>query len=455
MTAPLHTQALPYIADGAAALRALGGEPWSMWLDPGHGGCGGGRYAILVARPVATLVAAGGVTTIRRGGRVERREGDPLAHLAGVLEALGPHPQHPGLPFTGGAVGYFAYDLGRRLMGVPGPVPAMPEMAVGVYDSALVTDHACGETVAVGRRLDPGWLAAVQRRLDSEAAPAPLHAVGPVHQAPDDGGYAAAFERVQRYIHAGDCYQVNLARRFSVAYRGDPQAAYLALRGASPAPFGAWLRLPGADVLSLSPERFLRLEGGGRVVTEPIKGTRPRHGDAATDEAAREALLASPKDRAENVMIVDLLRNDLGKGCATGSVRVPSLCRAERFARVHHLVSTVTGRLAPGRGATDLLRDCLPGGSITGAPKRRAMEIIAELEPGARGVYCGAIGYLGLDGRMDTNIAIRTAVCAGGTMAYWAGGGVVADSTCEAELAETRDKAAAFLELAAGGWGGR
>jgi len=451
VTASLHTRSLPYIADGAAALRALGGEPWSMWLDSGHDGCGGGRYAVLVARPVATLVTAGGVTTIRRGGRTERRQGDPLAHLAAVLEALGPHPLHPELPFTGGAVGYFAYDLGRRLMGVPGPEPAVPEMAVGVYDSALVTDHYAGETVAVGRRLDPEWLAAVERRLDGDAAPEPLHAVGAMQRAPDEAGYAAAFQRVQGYLHAGDCYQVNLARRFSVGYRGDPQAAYLALRGASPAPFGAWLRLPGCDVLSLSPERFLRLEGDGRVVTEPIKGTRPRQADAVADAAAREALLASRKDRAENVMIVDLLRNDLGKGCVTGSVGVPSLCRAERFARVHHLVSTVTGQLPPGRGATDLLRDCLPGGSITGAPKRRAMEIIAELEPGARGVYCGAIGYLGLDGRMDTNIAIRTAVCAGGTMTYWAGGGVVADSTCGAELAETRDKAAAFLDLAAGG----
>ncbi|MCC3750776.1 MAG: aminodeoxychorismate synthase component I [Halorhodospira halophila] len=432
-------------------MRALGGEAWSAWLDSGHGGCAGARYDILVARPTVTLVAAGGQTTIRRGGRVERRGGDPLAHLAAELDALGPLPVDGRWPFTGGAVGYFGYDLGRRLMGVGGPDPGMPEMAVGIYEQAVITDHHHGCSMAVGRRLDEDWLADMARRREAGGSVQPWSTAGALRREPEADGYAAAFRRVQAYLHAGDCYQVNLARRFSVPYRGDPRAAYLALRAASSAPFAAWLRFPGGDVLSLSPERFLHLDGDGGVTTEPIKGTRPRAADPAEDAAARRDLLGSAKDRAENVMIVDLLRNDLGKGCAVGSVRVPSLCRAERFASVHHLVSTVTGRLAPGRCATDLLRDCLPGGSITGAPKRRAMEIIAELEPGPRGVYCGAIGYLGLDGRMDTSIAIRTATCRGGTMTYWAGGGVVADSTAEAELQETEDKAAGFLSLAEGG----
>nr|WP_144446202.1 aminodeoxychorismate synthase component I [Halorhodospira halophila] len=432
-------------------MRVLGGEPWSAWLDSGHGGCAGARYDILVARPTVTLIAAGGQTTIRRGERVERRHGDPLAHLAAELDALGPLPVDPRWPFTGGAVGYFGYDLGRRLMGVPGADPALPEMAVGIYEHAVITDHRHECSTAVGRRLDEAWLADVACRRETGARPQPWSTAGPVLREPDADGYAAAFRRVQGYLHAGDCYQVNLARRFSVPCCGDPQAAYLALRAASSAPFAAWLRFPGGDVLSLSPERFLHIDGDGRVTTEPIKGTRPRFTDPAEDEAARRDLLGSAKDRAENVMIVDLLRNDLGKGCEVGSVRVPSLCRAERFASVHHLVSTVTGRLAPGRRATDLLRDCLPGGSITGAPKRRAMEIITELEPGPRGVYCGAIGYLGLDGRMDTSIAIRTATCSDGSMTYWAGGGVVADSTAAAELQETEDKAAGFLSLAEGG----
>ncbi|MBK1726688.1 aminodeoxychorismate synthase component I [Halorhodospira neutriphila] len=453
MTAPLQTASLPYIGDGAAALRALAGEPWSAWLDSGRGGEGAGRYDILVARPAVTLTAAGGVTTIRRPGGTVRRRGDPLCHLAEALAERGGVTGGEAVPFVGGAVGYFGYDLGRRLLGVAGRPPAVPEMAVGLYDTAVVVDHHRRCSTAVGPRLDQEWLAALERRLAGEAAPGAFRVTGGVTEEPAAAGYAAAFERVQAYLRSGDCYQVNLARRFSAPYAGDPQGAYLALRAASPAPFSAWLRLPGLDVLSLSPERFLRLDGAGRVTTEPIKGSRPRGADPAQDERHRRALLASAKDRAENVMIVDLLRNDLGKGCATGTVAVPSLCRAERFATVHHLTSTVTGRLRPGRGATDLLRDCLPGGSITGAPKRRAVEIIEALEPGPRGVYCGAIGYLGLDGRMDTSVAIRTAVCAEGRMTYWAGGGVVADSTCEAERQETLDKAVAFLGLAQGAGG--
>ncbi|MDZ7810944.1 MAG: aminodeoxychorismate synthase component I [Arhodomonas sp.] len=262
----------------------------------------------------------------------------------------------------------------------------------------------------------------------------------------DERAYAAAFRRVMDYLHAGDCYQINLARRFSAALEGDPIGLWLALRAASPGGYGACLDFPGMAVLSVLPERFL-WQRAGEVSTRPIKGTRPRGHDAAADEAIAEELAAAPKDRAENLMIVDLLRNDLGRVCATGSVRVPRLFAVERFATVQHLVSEVSGRLAPGRDAVDLLTACLPGGSITGAPKRRAMEIIDELEPSARGVYCGAIGYLGDDGAMDTSIAIRTAVARGGRVEYRAGGGIVADSQESAELAETLDKAAAFLRL--------
>jgi len=199
-------------------------------------------------------------------------------------------------------------------------------------------------------------------------------------------------------------------------------------------------------VLSASPERFLQVQEG-EVVTRPIKGTCPRAADPQVDAALTEALRTSMKDRAENLMIVDLLRNDLGKSCATGSVMVPELFKVESFATVHHLVSTVMGRLAPGRDVLNLLAGCLPGGSITGAPKRRAMEIIEELEPHRREVYCGAIGYVGVDGRMDTNIAIRTLVHSHGEMRFWAGGGIVADSRLEEEFAETEHKAAGMRRL--------
>jgi para-aminobenzoate synthetase component 1 len=258
--------------------------------------------------------------------------------------------------------------------------------------------------------------------------------------------YREAFNQIQAYIHDGDCYQVNFAQRFRASATGDSWASYLALRRNNPAPFGAYLNLPQGRVLSCSPERFLRLRNR-KVETRPIKGTRPRGKGPDEDRQLREELSASAKDRAENLMIVDLLRNDLGKSCEPGSVTVPKMFEVESFATVHHLVSTVSGELAPGEDALSLLRGCFPGGSITGTPKLRAMEIIEELEPSRRGVYCGAIGYLGFDGDMDTNIVIRTLVQRNENVYFSAGGGIVADSKMQSEYQESFDKAAAIMEL--------
>jgi para-aminobenzoate synthetase component 1 len=248
-------------------------------------------------------------------------------------------------------------------------------------------------------------------------------------------------ERIQAHIRAGDVYQVNLTQQLSAPLAGTAWEFYLRLRRVNPAPFGAFLDGGAWAIVSASPERFLGVTPDGRVETRPIKGTRPRGATAAQDAALIAALRASEKDRAENVMIVDLLRNDLSRVCATGSVAVPELCAVESFATVHHLVSTVTGRLAPGRDAFDLLAAAFPGGSISGAPKIRAMEIIAGLEPVARGVYCGAIGYVSATGAMDTSVAIRTAVVRDGVVHFGVGGGVVADSDPAGEYAESLDKA--------------
>jgi para-aminobenzoate synthetase component 1 len=258
--------------------------------------------------------------------------------------------------------------------------------------------------------------------------------------------YAEAFGRVQEHIRRGDCYQVNLTQRFAARAQGDAWHAYLKLREINPAPFAAYLDLPDGKVVCSSPERFLKVTGG-HVETKPIKGTRPRSTDPARDRALAEELRTSAKDRAENVMIVDLLRNDLGKVCAAGTVRASKLFDVESFASVHQLVSTVEGRLAPGKHALDLLGACFPGGSITGAPKVAAMKIIEELEPHRRSIYCGAIGYVGYDGNMDLNIAIRTLVQKGDHVYTWAGGGVVADSNVDAEYQESLDKAAAMLAV--------
>jgi para-aminobenzoate synthetase component 1 len=314
-----------------------------------------------------------------------------------------------------------------------------------------VVDHQERRTrlVAVSSRCAREVLGALGGALAGRGKPragTPFRVLDAVRSNLTHERYLAALSRIEHYLREGDCYQVNFAQRFSAPAEGDPWHAYRVLRRLNGAPFGAYLQLPWCQVLCSSPERFLQVRGG-RVETRPIKGTCPRGKDPVEDLLLADMLRNSAKDRAENVMIVDLLRNDLGKVCATGSVHVPGLFEVESFARVHHLVSTVRGRLAEGRSAIDLLRACFPGGSITGAPKVRAMEIIEELEPHRRGVYCGAIGYVGFDGSMDTNIAIRTLVHSDGITRLWAGGGIVADSEPEAEYRETYHKAAPLLDL--------
>ena len=270
--------------------------------------------------------------------------------------------------------------------------------------------------------------------------------LGAINSNMDKAAYAEAFNRIKQYLKEGDCYQVNLTQRFVAECEGDPWTAYQLLRKLNAAPFSCYLNFPEVQILSSSPERFLKLTQGV-VETKPIKGTRPRKQDDAEDQAQIQSLEKSHKDKAENLMIVDLLRNDISKTCKKGSVKVPVIFEVESYATVHHLVSTVTGLLAEDQHALDLLKSCFPGGSITGAPKIRAMEIIEELEPNRRGVYCGAIGYIGFNGNMDSNIAIRTLVHSNNTIRFWAGGGIVNDSVVEDEYQESFDKAAALLDL--------
>ncbi|MGR9101313.1 MAG: aminodeoxychorismate synthase component I, partial [Gammaproteobacteria bacterium] len=358
-------------------------------------------------------------------------------------------------PFGGGAIGYFSYDLARRLEKLPviaRDSEHIPEMAVGIYDWAVVVDHLKKTTRLVMSQRSPQSGArrqALKRRfsrIDGAAGEGEFEVTGAVVSNMTEDYYAGAFRRIKNYLAEGDCYQVNLAQRFCCPCRGNPWVAYKRLRAMNAAPFGAYLNMPDVQILSSSPERFLKVTGG-LVETKPIKGTRRRGQGPEENFAQIEALAGSDKDKAENVMIVDLLRNDIGKSCKKGSIRVPKLFDIESFATVHHLVSTVQGELEDGQHALDLLRSCFPGGSITGAPKIRSMEIIEELEPDRRGVYCGSIGYIGFDGNMDSNIAIRTLVHSDGTARFWAGGGIVNDSNLQAEYQESYDKASAMLSL--------
>jgi len=425
-------------------------QPWAVFLDSGYPHSQQGRYDILAADPVCTLITHGDNTEIRQKGVLSQSQENPFDLLKRYLPA-GDQDESE-LPFTGGAIGYFGYDLARRLEKLPviaEDAEHIADMAIGIYEWAVVVDHHQQQSYLVGRDCDPQrWQALLGQfsRLPAKQTPSTFQVVGPITSNMNKAFYNQVFNRIKRYLKEGDCYQVNLSQRFAATCQGDPWVAYQALRKMNAAPFSCYLNLPEVQVLCSSPERFLKLTQGV-VETKPIKGTRPRKDDRIADQAQIAALQNSPKDRAENLMIVDLLRNDISKTCKRGSVSVPEIFAVETYATVHHLVSTIKGELGEGKQALDLLKSCFPGGSITGAPKIRAMEIIEELEPNRRGVYCGAIGYIGFNGNMDTNIAIRTLVHSQQSIRFWAGGGIVNDSQVDDEYQECFDKAAAMMAL--------
>lgn len=462
MSALVHK--LPYHHNSANLFERIAHEPWAMLLDSGQmldpstnkPGSQYGQYDILVANPIATIVTKGDDTTIVDGLTTQVSKEDPFKILNELLARY--QAKDLGVPFAGGAVGYFSYDLGRRIEQIEDKnIPEdIPEMMLGIYDWAVVVDHRKQQTTLISHGLSDqtklNWQAICDLFEPSyQQSENMFEATSGTHCNFTQKSYLEAFKQIKHYIQAGDCYQVNLAQRFSADVEGDSWIAYKKLRTISPAPFMAFMQLPHQEgdcfqVLSNSPERFIQVIGK-HVETRPIKGTRPRAKTAAQDLAYAQELQTSLKDQAENLMIVDLLRNDIGKSCETGSVKVEKLFQLQSFANVHHLVSIVTAKLKQNTTVIDVLKGCFPGGSITGAPKVRAMQIIEELEPNRRGVYCGAIGYIGFDGKMDTNIAIRTAVKCKGQLSYYAGGGIVADSDGTKEYLETLDKASTMIEL--------
>ncbi|GKW22644.1 aminodeoxychorismate synthase component 1 [Pectobacterium polonicum] len=424
-------------------------QPWAMLLHSGFADHPHNRFDIMVADPRITLCTRGNRTEITSDTVTKTLEGDPFILLQQQLDTLSlPIESHPDFPFQGGALGLFGYDLGRQIETLPVHAEQdidLPDMAVGLYDWALVADHHRKTLTLIVHH-------SLQARLDWLANP-PVNASKTDFKLTDAwqsnmsrSAYGEKFRKIQDYLLAGDCYQVNLAQRFSTAYEGDEWQAFLQLSAGNKAPFSAFLRLPENTVISVSPERFLWLENN-HIQTRPIKGTLPRLTDSDADKQQAARLANSEKDRAENLMIVDLLRNDIGRVAVPGSVRVPELFVVEPFPAVHHLVSTIEARLPEGCPATTLLRACFPGGSITGAPKIRAMQIIEELEPQRRNAYCGSVGYISQCGTMDTNITIRTLLTECGRIYCWAGGGIVADSQEQAEYQETFDKVGRILPL--------
>ena len=450
-------------ANPPAAVHAFGGEHELAWLDSADSGAGGSRFGFVGARPIALVEQfEDQAARLVAGGRTLERHANGW-HLWRAV-----HRRLPTLPpsrfgLAPGWVGYLGFESARQLERLPATRRddfGLPTMRLALYDRGVVLDHLHRRAFAMrapevphalglppdgtGAANDEDWIgrwneaASADREVSYDAEP---RLACDMPQAE----YEQMVRRALEYIAAGDIYQVNLAQRLRLSGIGDPLAAYAAIRSANKAPYGALLRWDDGAIASASPELFLQVRDGA-VLTSPIKGTRPRTGDPVLDEINRRQLLDSPKDAAELAMIVDLHRNDLGRVCAYGSIRVAEPRRLEAHPSVLHTVADVCGRLAPGRDAIDLLAACFPAGSVTGVPKIRAIQIIDELEPVTRGAFTGAIGALGLDGQITFSVAIRTVQIRGQTGMLHVGGGIVADSDPADEYAETLAKARGILD---------
>lgn len=475
MAPDLLMEPCSWLADPADVFAALAGERYSFFLDSGMVSSKLGRYSFLGCEPFLVLRSKGLFREVEREGCTERSQGDPFDLLRELLQefSLPPRPDLP--PFPGGAVGYLAYDLGRFIEVLPATVQddvPLPDLVLGFYDVVLIFDHLTHQAYLASTGFPAQGTARLRRarqrlqewqhRLSalshSPMPPLPHSSTPPLSHSPPTlssnftrQAYEQAILRAQEYIAAGDIYQVNLSQRLCADLTVPPWTLYQRLRALNPAPFAAYFNLGEAVVASASPERFLRYRAATRrMETRPIKGTRPRGATPEADAALAQELLQSEKDHAEHLMIVDLERNDLGRVAEIGSVRVSEYAILERFPTVFHLTSTVEGVLAPPYDRIDLLRATFPGGSITGAPKIRSMEIIDELEPTQRGIYTGSIGYFGCTGDLDLSIVIRTFVLYQGRAYFQVGGGVVADSSPAGEYQETLDKAQALWQALSG-----
>lgn len=448
----------------AWCFEAFANRPYSFFLDSGMDPGKMGRYSFMGSDPFLVLRSRGDEITVIKEGAEETRQGNPFDVLGEFLELYSLKVQETPVPFVGGAVGYFSYDLGRFIESIPDTAVddlQLPECYVAFYDAVVAYDHLEGKTYVVSTGFpeldETARLQHAEERLkdlrnhvllspppqETKEALAGKNAKLKANFTHDN--YLKAVETAREYICAGDIFQVNLSQRFEAAMDVSPYELYKRLRKINPAPFANYFGFDGVTIVGASPERFLKLRGD-RVETRPIKGTRPRGRTPQEDDELARSLLASVKDRAENVMIVDLERNDIGRVCRYGTVRVTELAILETYPTVFHLTSTVVGQLREGSDRIDLLKATFPGGSITGAPKVRSMEIIDQLEPTRRSVYTGSLGYLSFNGDMDLDIVIRTIIVKDGKAYFQVGGAITYDSDPEAEYIETLDKGRAMMQ---------
>jgi para-aminobenzoate synthetase component I len=456
----------------AWCFEAFAPHPFSFWLDSGMDPQKLGRWSFMGSDPFLEMKSRGDTITLTRNGVEEEIKGNPFDILGELLKQYPLESNVTGIPFTGGAVGYFSYDLGHFIEKLPGNAVDdlnLPECYLCFYDATIAFDHKENKTYLVSTGFPEVNPEKRQRRAETRLvelrnlvafAPPPAPA-----KADETGkkltlkanfsheGYLEAVAKAREYICAGDIFQVNLSQRLEVDINTTPYNLYRRLRAINPAPFASYFNFDGVSIVGASPERFLKVRGDW-VETRPIKGTKPRGKTPAEDKALAASLLTSQKDRAENIMIVDLERNDIGRVCRYGTVKVTELAVLETFPTVFHLTSTVVGQLREGKSLIDLLKATFRGGSITGAPKVRAMEIIDELEPTRRSVYTGSLGYIGFNENMDLNIVIRTIIVKDGKAYFQVGGAIVYDSEPESEYIETLDKGKALIQalnLSSGG----
>ncbi|MDP1574072.1 MAG: aminodeoxychorismate synthase component I [Coxiellaceae bacterium] len=423
----MQTIHLPYQKNTADLFDHFVHLPHAIFLD--SAGCD--RFDIIAADPIKII------------------HNDVFESIKSELSNLAAENPYQ-LPFTIGAIGYLSYDIGRTCETIPTIAKhdiSLPEAMIGIYDWSIVVDHLHQKTYFTSARTPKktNVLLSLIKKKKHKQAIFKIRKTFKSNMTP--AAYRSAFETIKKNILDGNCYQVNLAQRFSSVYEGNPWTAYKILRKKNKAPFSAFIKVNNNDaILSASPERFIKVDNHC-VETKPIKGTAKRFEDPVLDKASANELLNSEKNNAENVMIVDLLRNDLSKSCIAGSVIVSKLCALESFTNVHHLVSTIHGKLSENNTTIDVLKNCFPGGSITGAPKIAAMKIIEALEPHQRSLYCGSIFYIDASHKMDSNIAIRTALCNENNIHCYAGGGIVYDSVCEAEYEECLAKVGNILQI--------
>lgn len=441
---------VPWI-EPTALFRAAAPKRHVFYLDSSLHSERLGRYSYIGFEPFMTCSIKGWSCAINEKGHVSHTQGDPFEMISSLVSKHRVPRTNGPVPFTGGAVGYFGYGLRHFVEKLPVLAKEPPGYAdawFGFYDTLFAFDRILHKTYLITR--EPSEKAEEFLKSVMHHASTGLNQTiakqSNVTSNMSLDEYTRMVNKAKRYIEEGEIYQANLSQQFTCYVSAPSDLLYLGLRSKNPAPFSCYLDTGEIQLLSSSPERFLKIDGT-RIETRPIKGTMPRGSTPEEDKRMAAKLQASTKDRAEHIMIVDLERNDLGRICVTGSVNVEELMVLEKYATVHHLTSTVAGRLKPEKSLAQILKACFPGGSITGAPKIRAMQIIDELEPTSRGVYTGSIGYLGFDGDLDLNIAIRTVLIRNGTATFNLGGGIVHDSDPGKEYQETLDKGKAIFDL--------